>query len=103
MNWSKEDLLTANGAVCLGFGERKEKEGMGGMGWAHRKGGESGRGRGTQQALHSALGQEKNPSSVWLLEWPHAAQTHLCGCDRTYCVELQTWTHLTQSWSQRSR
>lgn len=41
------------------LGERDGKEGTGGMGWAHRKGGEPGRTRGTQQALHSARGQRR--------------------------------------------
>lgn len=93
------------GRSPLVLGEREEKEGMGGMGWARRKGGDSGRARGTQRTLHSAPGLEKNPRSVRLFEWPHAAaQTHPCGCDRAFCVELQTcWTHLTQTQSQRFR
>lgn len=47
------------GQPHLVLGERDGKEGMGGMGWAHRKGGEPGRARGTQRALHSARGQRR--------------------------------------------
>lgn len=47
------------GQPHLVLGERDGKEGMGGMGWAHRKGGEPGRARRTQRALHSARGQRR--------------------------------------------
>lgn len=42
-----------------GSGEGEAEEGTGGMGWAHRKGGESGRAGGTQRALHSARGRRR--------------------------------------------
>lgn len=89
----------------LVLGQGEEKEGMGGMGWAHRKGGESGWTWGPMEHSEPFIQQRAGEES-WLCaaaEWPYAAaQTHPCGCERAFSAKPQTCrTHLAQS--QRSR